>query len=199
MMMERASSAINARIAARVRDLRAARELTLDALAERSGVSRAMISRVERGESSPTAVVLDKIATGLGVVLAALFDVPPPEPAPVARRAEQPVWRDPASGYVRRNLSPPGASSPIQMVEVTFPPGARVSYESGPRRRRMDQQIWILDGTIEVTVDQARHRLERGDCLAMELSGPTSFHNPTRKTARYVVVVATEPDARSRS
>src|SRR6266536_3633121 len=98
MMLERASSAVNARIAARVRELRAARELTLDALAERSGVSRAMISRVERGESSPTAVVLDKIATGLGVVLAALFDVAPPEPAPVARRAEQPVWRDPASG-----------------------------------------------------------------------------------------------------
>src|SRR4051812_43252941 len=108
MMLEQAALPINARIAGRVRELRAARELTLDALAERSGVSRAMISRVERGESSPTAVVLDKLATGLGVALSALFDAPSPEPSPVARRADQPLWRDPASGYLRRNLSPPG-------------------------------------------------------------------------------------------
>ena len=58
---------INERIARCVRDLRATRGLTLDALATRSGVSRSMISLIERGESSPTAVVLEKIATGLGL------------------------------------------------------------------------------------------------------------------------------------
>src|SRR5689334_15443696 len=92
------------RIAARVRELRAARSLSLEGLASRSGVSRSMISLVERGESSPTAVVLERLATGLGVTLASLFD-PPTEvgatPAdPVARRQDQPEWRDPASGYV---------------------------------------------------------------------------------------------------
>jgi transcriptional regulator with XRE-family HTH domain len=194
--MDHAAATIQARIAGRVRELRAARELTLDALAERSGVSRAMISRIERGESSPTAVVLDRLATGLGVALGALFDSPAPEPSPVARRADQPVWRDPASGYVRRNLSPPGGNSPIHMVEISYPAGARVCYETGPRPQRMCQQIWMLDGTIEVTVDGKRHRLERGDCLAMELASPTSFYNPTPKPARYVVVVATEPEPR---
>ena len=61
---------INTRIAARVRELRTGEDLSLDALAERCDVSRSMLSLIERGESSPTAVVLEKIATGLGVTLA---------------------------------------------------------------------------------------------------------------------------------
>src|SRR5215471_6726775 len=64
---------INARIAGRVRGLRAELGMTLDALAAKCQVSRSMLSLVERGESSPTAVVLDKIANGLGVPLATLF------------------------------------------------------------------------------------------------------------------------------
>src|SRR5438552_8624874 len=109
-IMGETASDLNQRIAERVRELRAAHGLSLDALAGRSGVSRSMISLVERGESSPTAVVLDKLATGLGVTLASLFDAPagPAPGGPVARRGDQPVWQDPASGYVRRNVSPPG-------------------------------------------------------------------------------------------
>src|SRR6187200_1746564 len=109
---------LNKRIAARVRELRGATGLSLEALARKSGVSRSMISLIERGESSPTAVVLSRLATGLGVVLASLFD--PPQAlvpgVPLLRRAEQPEWRDPASGYVRRNVSPPSASHPMQIV-----------------------------------------------------------------------------------
>ena len=67
---------LNRHIAERVRALRASRGLTLDALAERSGVSRSMISSVERAESSPTAVLLERLAAGLGIPLASLFDMP---------------------------------------------------------------------------------------------------------------------------
>src|SRR5277367_1775785 len=118
---------LNHRIAGRVRDLRAQRGLTLDALAERSGISRSMISLIERGESSPTAVLLEKLASGLGVPLAALFDAPQPSASPVARAADQPSWTDPHSGYVRRNVSPSGVGSQIQIVEVHFPAKARVA------------------------------------------------------------------------
>jgi uncharacterized cupin superfamily protein len=52
------------------------------------------------------------------------------------------------------------------------------------------QQGWVLDGTIDVTLGKERHRLKTGDCLAMQLDRPTMFHNPTRKTTRYAVVVA---------
>ena len=172
--------------------------LSLDALASKSGVSRSMISLVERGESSPTAVVLEKLAAGLGVMLASLFDAPvAPQPSgPVARREAQPQWRDPASGYVRRNVSPPGVSQPMQIVEVQFPAGARVAFETGARDTRVHQQVWVLEGAIDVTVGAERHRLRKGDCLAMQLDRPTMFHNPTRKPTRYAVVIATDAAVR---
>ncbi len=179
---------INQRIAARVRGLRAGRGLSLEALARHSGVSRSMISLIERGEASATAVVLDKLAASLGVSLAALFDDPQAAASPVARRQDQTQWRDPASGYRRRNLSPPGMA-PLQLVEVELPAGARVAYESAVREVPMHQQVWVLDGSVEVTLGDARHRLEAGDCLAMQLTGPTAYRNPGRKAARYLVAI----------
>src|SRR2546422_8449505 len=110
-IMEETASDLNQRIAERVRELRAAHGLSLDALAGRSGVSRSMISLIERGESSPTAVVLEKLAAGLGVVLAPLFDAPP-APARAARRpvgpgGDQPHGQNPAPRYLRRHRSAP--------------------------------------------------------------------------------------------
>ena len=191
-MKEDAPDSLNARIAQRVRDLRASSGLSLDALATQCGISRSMISLIERGESSPTAVLLEKLATGLGVPLAALFDEPQPSASPVARAVDQPSWRDPHSGYVRRNVSPSGVGSQIQIVEVTFPARARVSYETGPREPVVHQQVWVLEGAIDITVGAERHRLG-GDCLAMVLDAPITFHNPHKTAARYAVVLAAMP------
>jgi transcriptional regulator with XRE-family HTH domain len=191
-------TSLNDRIAQRVRDLRSARGLSLDALAAHCGISRSMISLIERGESSPTAVLLEKLATGLSVPLASLFDSPLPTPEPVSRRDDQVPWRDPHSGYVRKNVSPGGevgqdGRSPIQIVEVTFPPQARVAYETGARQPPVHQQVWVLEGAIEVTVGHESYRLGAGDCLALVLDRPVSFHNPTREAARYAVVIVTLP------
>jgi transcriptional regulator with XRE-family HTH domain len=198
--MEEAASGVNQRLAQRVCELRATRGLSLDSLAGKSGVSRSMISLIERGESSPTAVVLEKLATGLGVMLASLFDAPAgadqARGGPVARRDDQPQWQDPASGYRRRNVSPPGVPQPMQIVDVHFPPGGRVAFETGARDRRVHQQVWILEGAIDITLGAERYRLREGDCLAMQLDRPTMFHNPTRKPARYAVVIASEPSSR---
>lgn len=198
--MEDTTSDLNLRIAERIGELRAGRGLSLDALATRSGVSRSMISLIERGETSPTAVVLEKLASGLGVTLASLFDAsaraPSAPPGPVARRSNQPEWQDPASGYIRRNVSPPGLPQPMRIVEVHFPAGGRVAFENGGRDTRVHQQVWVLEGAIDITVGSERHRLREGDCLAMRLEDPTMFHNPTRKTTRYAVVIASEPSGR---
>ena len=191
--MDSTASSLNQRIAQRVHGLRAAAQLSIEALAARSNVSRSMISLIERGECSPTAVVLEKLATGLGVALASLFDAPVASAAPVARLAEQPLWRDPASGYVRRNVSPSGFDSPIQIVEVIFPAKARVAYESGAREVLVHQQVWVLEGLIEVTVGAVPHRLKAGDCLALVLDSPIVYRNPTRKAARYAVVITSRP------
>jgi transcriptional regulator with XRE-family HTH domain len=180
---------LNQRIADRVRSLRTARRWTLEALAEKSGVSRSMISLVERGESSPTAVLLDRLSAALGVPLASLFADPAPTPQPLSPRSSQLTWRDPATGYLRRNVSPPGAASPIQLVEVELPAGARVAFESGSRDVAVHQQVWVQHGRIEVIVGDAGYALDKGDCLAFLLDRPTTFHNPTAHTARYAVVI----------
>ena len=186
---------INLRIARRVAALRAGRGLSLDQLAAASGVSRSTISLIERGETSATAVVLEKLAAGLGLALAALFETERAAPGPLMRRAEQTQWRDPASGYLRRNVSPPDHPSPMRIVEVEFPAGRRVVLEGAAADATIQQQVWLLDGTMELTHAGQTWRLEAGDCLAMRLDGPVQFRNPTRKPARYAVVIANEAAA----
>ena len=181
---------INERIAARVRELRERSGLSLDALAEKSAVSRSMISLIERGETSATAVVLEKIATGLGATLGALFDDAAAPPSPVSTAADRTSWKDPESGYVRRNISPANFPSPIRIVEVNFPAGAKVAYETGARATAVAQQVWVRDGAIEVTVGRTTHQLGKDDCLAMQLDAPVTFRNRTRKPARYIVVLS---------
>ena len=183
---------INLLIARRVRALRDLQGLSLAALAERSGVSRSTISLIERGESSPTATVLDRLSAALGVTLASLFDQPAEAPSPVARAADQVTWTDPVSGYLRRTLSP-GADAALQLVEVHFPPGQRVAYETTTRDRDVHQQVWIIEGTMAITVGDERWTLAAGDCLAMHLDRPITFHNPTGHTARYLVALGTHP------
>jgi transcriptional regulator with XRE-family HTH domain len=187
----RPTAGIDLRIAIRVAALRAQAGLTLEALAVACDVSRSMISLVERGEISATAVVLEKIASGLGVSLATLFDDPSAPASPVSRTRDRTPWRDPQSGYVRQNISPPNFPSPLQIVAVELPAGAAVAYENGARSD-LHQQIWVRAGTIEVTVGKLTHRLSEDDCLAMQLNEPTSFRNRTRKTARYIVVIAND-------
>jgi transcriptional regulator with XRE-family HTH domain len=192
IMRDDATGNINSRIASRVRTLRTDLGMSLDTLAAKCSVSRSMLSLVERGESSPTAVVLEKIATGLGVALATLFDDSGASASPVSRRADRAAWRDPQSGYVRRNISPPNFASPIQIVEVLLPAGARVAYETGVREVSTHQQIWVQSGSLEVTVGKVTHRLSEDDCLAMQLNEPTTFRNRTRKPARYAVIITSE-------
>lgn len=185
---------VNARLARRLRQLRTTSSLSLDALAKRAGVSRSMISLVERGESSPTAAVLDRLAAGLGVTLASLFaDEPHADASPLSRRADQEEWRDPSTGYVRRNLSPTSYASPIELVEVHLPAGARVAYDTPGRRAvGISQQVYLLEGEIELTMGDVTHRLREGDCLAMRLDRPNAFHNPSRWVARYIVALTAD-------
>ena len=180
----------DAHIARRVRRLRTDQSLSLEALAERSGVSRSMISLIERGESSPTANVLDRLAGALGVSLASLFaEEPRPDASPLARRPDQPEWRDPATGYVRRNLSAPGHPSPLELVEVVLPAGARVTYDMAARAPAIEQQVWLIEGALEITVGDAAWRLEAGDCLTMRVDRPTAFHNPGARPSRHLVAL----------
>ena len=185
---------INKLIASRVLALREARQLSLTALAELSGVSRSNISLIERGESSATATVLDKLAGALGVTLASLFEAGEGAPSPLRRAAAQQVWTHPASGYVRRQLSP-AVRSPLQLVEVVFPPGQRVAYEQVSRASDIYQQVWLLEGTMDISAGDQQWRLEAGDCVAMREDRHISYANPGPEPARYLVGLVTLPFA----
>ena len=117
---------------------------------------------------------------------------PPPPPSPLARVAAQPLWTDPASGYMRRNVSPL-CCSPIRLVDVRFPSGARVAHDIGPRQADVQQQVWMFDGSMTVTVGTTPWRLHAGDCLAMQLDQPVVYSNQGRKPARYLVALVTMP------
>ncbi len=193
---------INQRIASQVRRLRAATGLSLDALAAKTGVSRSMLSLIERAECSPTAVTLERLAVGLNVTLATLFEAAAESEMasePIQRRACQSEWRDPETGYVRRNLSPPHVSQPLQLVEIEFPAKARVVFESHGRDVAIYHQFFMLEGTIEITYENRCHRLKPGDCLALKIEGGNAFENPTRKPARYLVASVTEVSSRRKT
>ncbi|NDY92067.1 helix-turn-helix domain-containing protein [Ideonella livida] len=184
---------IDAFLAQRLRELRQAHGLTLEQLAERSGVSRSMISLIERQETSPTAAVLHKLADAFGLPLPALFTPPAPTPQPVARLADQPVWTDPASGYQRRQLTPGGVAAPVELVEVHFPAGQSVDFDIPAPRVGIEQQLWMLEGNMLITLAGAaepqRWLLASGDCLAMTLGERITFHNPGPRSARYLLAL----------
>lgn len=171
----------------RLRRLRLQQRLTIEALAAASGVSRSMISLIERGEGNPSAGVLNRLAAALGIAMATLF-LPAMTAAgqPVCRRSGQPLWRDPESGYQRRSLSPPG-SRQIVLSEIELPPSATVSYANGERLASVEQQVLVLAGELVVDIGPIRHRLAVGDCVAMGLGQATRFANETEQPARYLI------------
>lgn len=185
-----AESELPVLIGRRVAERRAALRLPLEEVATRTGVSRAMISRIERGEVHASAVVLDRLCAGLGISLSALFARA--TASPLLRRDDQPVWQDPASGYVRREVAPAGTGSPVRIVEVELPPSAELHFDPSPRRV-IDQHVWVLEGEIEAVQGGAVHRLGPGDCLHMRLIDGNGFRNTGGQTARYAVILTLEP------
>jgi transcriptional regulator with XRE-family HTH domain len=186
--MNQTETDIDGRIGARVRQLRIDRDLTLDRLSQRADVSRAMLSRIERGESSPTAQLLVKICGALGISLSALFAAAEAPSTPVVRRANQPTWRDPESGYLRRNISPRNSGSAVELVEVEFPAGGSVTFDNR-HAAGTDQHIWVLDGVLELTLGNDVFELTSGDCMMMRLGQPTTFRNPASRPVRYAVIL----------
>ncbi|WP_142780036.1 helix-turn-helix domain-containing protein [Agrobacterium sp. T29] len=188
-MMENEDHILERSIGERIKTLRAENGLTLDRLASESGVSRAMISRIERGEASPTASLLARICAALGLSLSGFFAENEEAVSPLMKKRDQQLWKDSETGYVRRAISPPRVGSDVDIVEVEFPPGARVGFPPHAASRGMTQYVWLFEGVLEMTSGGDVHRLEPGDCLFMPVGEGHVFHNPTEKPARYAVVL----------
>jgi transcriptional regulator with XRE-family HTH domain len=187
--MEQLDEKLDMLIPARIRRLRNARGMTLDQLAEASGVSRAMISRIERGEASPTAVLLARLLTPLNETLSGFFSSVEEAANPLSARKDQAVWRDPETGYVRRAVSPLGFEINVDLVEVELPAGARVAFPPMPLTPPQSQYVWLFDGELSMDCDGATHQLKSGDCLFMTLSGGITFHNRSSLPCRYAIIL----------
>ncbi|MBK0331327.1 helix-turn-helix domain-containing protein [Brachybacterium sp. MASK1Z-5] len=187
--------------AALARIVRAAREeqgLTRARLADDSGVSRAMIARIEQAEAQPTAALLARLSAGLGLTLSKLIARAESDGSRVRRADAQPTWTDPDTGYTRRAVSPSG--SRLELVDVLLPQGARVDYPADAYRA-LDQQVWVLEGTLRIIEGTSESTLGPGDCLTLGAPSPTSFRSEGEGGCRYVVALAKrsphEPGPRS--
>ncbi len=174
-------------IAATLKREREARKWSLAELADRSGVSKAMISKIERREASPTATVLGRLSGAFGVPLSVLVASAEKATERLSVSERQPVWTDPDTGYVRRAVSPAGA--PVELIEVQLPAGVSVPYPAAAFAFQQ-QQIWMLQGQLDFAEGEVVHRLKAGDCLM--LGGPSDclFFNPGSVPARYLIVLS---------
>jgi transcriptional regulator with XRE-family HTH domain len=183
-LSEPAPDTIDARIARRLKALRGERGWTLDELAERAGVSRATLSRLENAEVSPTASVLSRLCAAYGIAVSRLMHLVEGEFAPLLTREAQPLWSDPETEFERRSVSPPAAALSGEVLECRLGAGARIDYEVPPRLG-LEHHLLLVFGRLDVTVDGVTHALKPGDCLRYRLTGPSAFQTPADSAARY--------------
>lgn len=177
------------RIADGIRRRREQLEISINDLAERSGVSRAMVSKIERLEVSPTAALLGRLCNGLGITLSSLIaSAEATVSPPVARAGDQPVWRDPGTGLLRTMISPRNTGSRVEIVRVELPGGAEVHYE--PVRDPYDQHLVILQGKLALIEGDDEFELGVGDCMHSRVDAAHTFANRGRGPCKYLVVIA---------
>lgn len=179
---------LSQRLARRIRLERDGRGWSLAELAGRSGVSKATVSKIERAEVSPTAVVLVRLASAFDLTLAGLMLRAEGQGERLSRAAEQPIWRDPETGYVRRQVfSRP--DHPVELVRVQLPPRQCVTLPASSYAH-IRQLVWVQSGSLVISEGGARHMLAAGDCLGFGPPVETTFANATDATCDYVVALA---------
>jgi XRE family transcriptional regulator, regulator of sulfur utilization len=177
-------------VGARIRALRDAMGFSLRDLAERSGVSAPMLSQVERGETSPTLAVAEKIAAGLELTLSQLLRLDEGEHVAVSRAAER--RRFERGGHRFEELTPPLPGQRADVSLHTLRAGASTGgpddppiHEPGSRETAV-----VLTGVLALTVDGTRHELHAGDSVTFDADLPHHFENDGEEQARFLAVIA---------
>lgn len=165
------------------------RRLTLDQLARRSGVSRAAISKIERGESGASTTVLGRLAEALDLSISQLIGSGQAGRRVVHIRADQqPVFREDRSGFERRSLSPLYLGRGVDFVLNRLPPRAR----TGPfpsHRIGVEEQLYLIKGRLKVSLDGTDYVLKAGDFLFYQGDLDHTFENLSGTVCEYFIVI----------
>jgi transcriptional regulator with XRE-family HTH domain len=183
-----APSDFDRKLAHRLTALRLERGWTLETLAGRCDISRATLSRLERGETSPTAALLGRLCAAYGQTMSRLLADLDGEPVLLMPAAAQPVWTDPETGFRRRSVSPPAAGFNGELLEGTLPAGQHIAYPAPPMAG-LEHHLWLLEGTLVLTLDTTAYALAVGDCLRWRLFGASRFDCPGPAAARYILSI----------
>lgn len=161
-VMTENDDAILTHLPARLKEARQGQGLSLDAVAKLSGVSRSMVSQIERGESSPTIATLWNLTRALQVDFAGLLDgAPAKDLIEVLRAADVPTINNLGSGCRIRILSPPEEAGKHEVYELLMDEGGVL--DSQPHTRGAREHLTIISGVVEVVSGDASSRLEQGD------------------------------------
>ena len=179
---------LSARLAHRLRLERDSRGWSLADLAERSGVSRATISKIERAEVSPTAVVLVRLASAFDLTLAGLMLRAEGQGDRLSRASTQPVWRDPDTGYLRTQVFN-RPDHPLEIIKVELPARQRVTLPASSYAH-IRQAVWVQAGALVIIEGGVRYALGTGDCLGFGPPAEVTFANETSASCIYVVALA---------
>jgi transcriptional regulator with XRE-family HTH domain len=177
-------------VGARVKSLREAMDLSLRDLSERSGVSAPMLSQVERGDTSPTLAVAEKIAAGLDLTLSQLLRLDEGRHVVVVRSKDRRTRR--RRGHAVEELTPPLPGQRSDVSEHTLAPGAATGAADDPPMHEPGSRetAVVLDGTVELFIDGQRHELSEGDSVTFDADLPHHFENNSSSEARLIAVVA---------
>ncbi len=178
------------RLGERVRELRRGRNLTLDELAGLSGVSRAMISKLERGEKNPTLVVAAKLAEGLGITLSKLAGMEERREVIMVPRNKRIIMRDPETGFERQLLSPNFVGPGVEFIRNKIPAGS-TSGEFPPHRNGVEEHIVVERGNLRATLAGEEYVLEEGDAMYFEADISHRFDNVGDRECTYYLVIST--------
>lgn len=176
------------RLAARLAELRMQRGWSLDELATATGISRASLSRIERGETSPTAALLNRLCVTYSMTMSHLLSEIEESSELLILSAQQPVFNDDTSGFRRRNVSPPATHFRAELIECRLRPGTRIRYDAPPVQR-LEQHIWLQQGGLTIVLDSQHWTLQPGDCLRFHLTGQSTFEAHLSEGACYTLVV----------
>ena len=166
---------------------RKARNWTVVELAQRSGVSQAMISKVERGNSSPSATILSRLANAMNITLSKLFaELEQNQNSLVLFAHQQQHWTDKQSGITRWSLSPAGASP--ELIKVEIPAMGQLTIPVSANEHLSGQTLWVLSGSLDFRVNHQTYHLRAGDCIALTFASEYQMNNPdSEQECSYVV------------